>query len=62
LILPAAPKLITPSVHFRQTNFRSKTVWALNGIAELGVLTNQTGIAALRIALNLHIGASLLGP
>jgi len=51
-----------PSVHFRQTNFRFKTVWALNGIAELGVLTNQTGIAALRIALNLHIGASLLGP
>jgi hypothetical protein len=45
-----------PSVNFR------KMVWALNGIAELGVLTNQTSIAALRISLNLHIGASLFGP
>src|SRR5215475_8093760 len=35
------------------------TVCALNGIAKLGVLTNQTSIAALRIALDLHIGASL---
>jgi hypothetical protein len=34
------------------------TVWGLNGIAKLGVLANQTNIAALKIPLNLHIGGS----
>jgi hypothetical protein len=33
-------------------------VWGLNGIAKLGVLANQTNIAALKIPLNLHIGGS----
>jgi hypothetical protein len=34
------------------------TVWALNGIAKLGALANQTNIAAPKIPLNLHIGGS----
>jgi hypothetical protein len=34
-------------------------VWALNGIADLGALTNQMSIVALRIAFNLPTGASV---
>jgi hypothetical protein len=33
--------------------------WALNGIAELGWLTDQMSIVALRIAFNLPIGSSI---
>jgi hypothetical protein len=31
------------------------TVWAVDGIAELGVLTKQTNIAVAKNAFNLHI-------
>jgi hypothetical protein len=34
-------------------------VWALNGIAELGALTSQMSIVALRIAFNVPIESSV---
>jgi hypothetical protein len=36
------------------------TVWALNGVAKIGVLTNQTSIVTLGNSLNLHIVSFLL--